>query len=561
MNSKSTNLSAILDRAAGRHPSRKALFCGERVFTFEQFARRADALASVLADEGAGQGVAVAMLHRNCHVVLEAYFAAARLGALFVPINIRLSDGETASILADSAARIFIVEPLFESRARLAVLALPEAARPRLILSRSPSARTTTPSARTTTPSARTTVASIQTPPFARDTLDNLIEAALGAPPPPVKGGLGDPAQLYYTSGTTGMPKGVVLTHGNVIAHAEAAATALELTERDVWLHAAPLFHLADAWATWAVTLRGGRHVLLGEFKAAEVFDTIEKQGVTITNLIPAMLGTLVNHPDASSRKLRSMRRILSGGAPMAIELLKRIEKLFPCEYVQTYGLTETSPYLTLSLLDDDLRTIPEDEQQRYRAMTGRPMKGVEVRVVDGAGRDVPRDGQTVGEIVARGSTVTPGYFNGPEETDAAFRDGWFHTGDLAHVEKRGFLTIVDRIKDVINSGGEQVYSTEVENALYAHHAVAEAAVFAIPDDRWGEAVRAAVALKGTIALKGERCPGGEELIAFCRERIASFKVPAAVDIVDALPRTGSGKIDKKALREPWWRGEEKEVH
>jgi len=186
--------------------------------------------------------------------------------------------------------------------------------------------------------------------------------------------------------------------------------------------------------------------------------------------------------------------------------------------------------------------------------MTGRPIRGVDVRVKDEKGRDVPRDGRTVGEIVARGPTVTPGYFKQPEETRRAFRGGWFHTGDLAHVEAEGFLTIVDRIKDVINTGGELVYSTEVENILFAHPAVREAAVFAVPDETWGESVRAAVAFqKGTTVDIGD-------LIAFCRGRLAPFKIPRSIDIVESLPRTGSGKIDKKSLREPFWRGKEKEV-
>jgi len=266
------------------------------------------------------------------------------------------------------------------------------------------------------------------------------------------------------------------------------------------------------------------------------------------------MLGDLVHYPQAEPAKLASMRRILSGGAPMALELLKKIEALFPCEYVQTYGLTETSPYLTLSLLGEEQCDLPADRRQQLRATTGRPMRGVELKVIDQEGRPVPRDGQTVGEIVVRGPTVTPGYFNRPEETARAFKEGWFHTGDLAHFLPEGYLNIVDRLKDVINTGGELVYSTEVENVLFTHPAVQQAAVIAVPDERWGEAVHAAVVLE-----PGRKCAPAD-LVAHCRVCLAAFKVPRAVDIMPELPRTGSGKIDKKALREPFWRDEEKQV-
>jgi len=238
----------------------------------------------------------------------------------------------------------------------------------------------------------------------------------------------------------------------------------------------------------------------------------------------------------------------------MALELLKKVEALFPCEYVQTYGLTETSPYLTLSLLTDKLRSLSPAEQQRYRATTGRPMLGVELRVVDETGVPVPWDGKTVGEIVVRGPTISPGYFRQSAATAAAHRDGWLHTGDLARVDPEGYLTIVDRLKDVINSGGELVYSTEVEHALFSHPDVQEAAVVALPDPRLGETVHA------EVVLKEDHSCTREDLLAHCREQLARFKVPRSLAIRESLPRTGSGKVDKKAIREPFWRGENKRV-
>ncbi len=521
------NLFAILDHAMANYPSRRAINCGAQSSTYAEFARRTRNLVNVLQELGIGPGGALAMLHRNCHLMLEAYFAAAAAGAFFVPLNTRLSPAEIAAIVKDSAASVLIAEPLFEDKARAALDEIAPAARPELVASYGPAA----------------------------DSIDSRIRNRSSRPfGGDFPAGGADPAQLYYTSGTTGVSKGVILTHANVASHAAAAIENLEITEKDVWLHAAPLFHLADAWATWAITWTGGCHVIVPEFDEDEVLHTIANEGVTITNLIPTMLNRLVRHGAADRQKLKSMRRIMSGGAPMALELLKKIEELFPCEYVQTYGLTETSPFLTLSLPTDSVRSLPAAEQQRYRAMTGRPMAGVEVKVVDASGRTVPNDGRTVGEIVARGPWVTPGYFKRPDETERAFRDGWFHTGDLAHVEAEGYLSIVDRIKDVINTGGEIVYSTEVENALFAHRAVRDVAVFAVPDREWGEAVMASVVLDpAATAHRGD-------LIDFCRDRLAAYKVPSRIDFVDELPKTGSGKIDKKALREPWWRGREKRI-
>jgi acyl-CoA synthetase (AMP-forming)/AMP-acid ligase II len=516
--SDAMNLISILSRAVDRHGERSAVACCGVDFSYAEFGWRVAGLAAALQKLGVGPGAPLAMLHRNCHRYLEAYFAAAALEAMFVPLNYRLGDAELAAILTDSEAGCLIAEARFLGRAQGALAELPPAARPRLIRAGG-----------------------------AKSDYESLIAAAEKAALPEPATAAERAAQLYYTSGSTGAPKGVILTHGNVASHSRAAIEELALSGRDTWLHAAPLFHLADAWATWAITWVGGRHVMLPDFEPELVFRAIAAEKVTVTNLVPTMLVGLVHHPDANAAALRSMRLILSGGAPMSLELLREVEALFPCEYVQTYGLTETSPYLTLSLLSDELRRLPPDDQRRYRAMTGRAMRDVELRVVDAEGEPVPMDGETVGEIVARGPTVSPGYFKRPEETEAAFRGGWLHTGDLATIDAEGYVLIVDRLKDVINSGGEKIHSIEVENALLSSAAVKEAAAIAVPDAKWGEAVLA------VVVPKAERSCGEEEIIAHCRERLASFKVPRRVLFLDALPRTGSGKIDKRALREPYW--------
>ncbi len=364
-----------------------------------------------------------------------------------------------------------------------------------------------------------------------------------------------DVAQIYYTSGTTGRPKGVMLSHRNVYTHALGTIAELHLTDRDVWIHVAPLFHLADGWATWAITWVGGTHVLVREFDPKRVFELIEREKVTLTNLIPTMLNLMVNHPEVKKYNYQSLRVLLSGGAPIAPEVVRKIVETFQCEYIQTYGMTETSPYLTLSILKEHLGKLSPEEQLRFKSKTGREFIGVQLRVVNDRGEEVKKDEKEVGEIIVKGDIVTRGYWKLPEETQKSIKDGWLYTGDMAVMDEEGYVTIVDRKKDMILTGGENVYSTEVENVLYLHPAVLECAVVGVPDPKWGEAVKAIVALKpGHKATE-------QEIVQFCKGQIAHYKAPKSIDFVEALPRTGSGKIHKKGLRDKYWEGYEKKVH
>jgi acyl-CoA synthetase (AMP-forming)/AMP-acid ligase II len=332
-----------------------------------------------------------------------------------------------------------------------------------------------------------------------------------------------------------------------VYAHALSTIAELHLSDEDVWLHAAPMFHLADAWATWAITWVGATHSFVKEFDPKDVLETIQRERVTISNMIPVMLNMLVNYPEVDTYDVSSLRVILSGGAPIAPEVVRKIMETFECDYIQTYGMTETSPYLTMSILKDHLKQLPENEQFKYKAATGRAVLGIGLRVVDEKGHEIKHDGKEVGEIVVKGDAVTRGYWGLPEETEKAIRDGWLYTGDLAVIDEEGYVNIVDRKKDMIVTGGENVYSTEVENVLYMHPAVLEAAVVGVPDPKWGEAVKAIVVLK-----KGHEATE-EEIIAFCRENIAHYKAPKSVDLINELPKTGSGKIYKKGLRDQYW--------
>jgi len=263
----------------------------------------------------------------------------------------------------------------------------------------------------------------------------------------------------------------------------------------------------------------------------------------------------MVNHPDAGKFDYSSLRVLLSGGAPIAPEVVRRIVKTFKCDYIQTYGMTETSPYLTLSILKEHLRQLPDEDQLRFKSKTGREFIGVELKVVNEQGEEIKKDEKEVGEIIVKGDIVTKGYWKLPDETKKSIKQGWLHTGDMAVIDEEGYVTIVDRKKDMILTGGENVYSTEVENILYMNPAILECAVVGVPDQKWGEAVKAIVVLK-----QGQRATE-QEIIQFCKERVAHYKAPKSIDFIGALPRTGSGKIHKKNLRDKYWEGFEKKVH
>jgi len=492
----------ILARAAAQPGARPAVIEGERTRSYAELAARVSARAAEWRARGLVPGERVAILDWNTGTFLESYFAAAHAGAILCPLNHRLAVPELLEILRDAEVRLLIAargfgEPVAELRPRAEGL---------------------------------------------RHVLWSEDEPAPGsAPPVPVAPD--DPAQLYYTSGTTGRSKGVVLTHRNVATHAEWAVRELALSATDRWGHFAPMFHLADAWATFALTLVGGLHVMQPRFEAEQTIATIERERVTLTNLVPTMLKRLVESPAARRARFASLRLVLSGGAPIAPALVRQVLDVLGCEYAQTYGMTETSPYLTLGLLPEALRRLPPEELLRLRARTGRPFGEIQLEVVDAADRPVPADDRTVGEIRVRGPTVTPGYWNRPEETAHALRGGWLYTGDLAVLDAHGLVNIVDRRKDMILSGGENVYSTEVEHALHEHPAVLEAAVFGLPDELYGESVNAAVVLRSGCTASAA------ELVAFCRAHIAGYKVPRTVEFLAELPKTGSGKISKHLLR------------
>ena len=510
----------ILEKAVSLYPDKEAVVSGEKRFTYEQFADRTYRLANSLRSMNIFKGDRVAILHQNSHEYLESYFALAQLGGILVPLNFRLSPKELAFILKDSGAGIMIASARFRDKVK-SILEM-ETFLSRIIWA-----------------GAGDIDKSLESFDY-----EDLIDSAQNSPPPIPLLYDDDIAHIYYTSGTTGHPKGVMLSHRNICVHALAAIAELKLDDHDNWIHIAPLFHLADAWATFAVTWVGGKHIMAPDFDPPLIFSLMREEDVTITNMIPTMLNMLINSPNVESLEFPALRTILSGGSPIAPEIVKKTMETFRCEYIQTYGMTETSPYLTVSILKKKLRELSAEERLNYKSKTGRPFIGTLLKVIRENGTEVKANNKEVGEIIVKGDIVTKGYWNRPEETSDTIKNGWLYTGDLAVIDKEGYVNIVDRKKDMIITGGENVYSIEVENILYSHPAVLEAAVIGIPDPKWGEAIKAVVVLKpGATAAE-------HEIIKYCKNYIAGYKTPKSVDFVSELPKTGSGKIYKKKIKE-----------
>jgi fatty-acyl-CoA synthase len=526
-------LTEMLRKAVRLYSYKRAIVCGNKAWSYSEFGERVNRLSQVLLSLGVEKGERVAILHRNCHRYLECYYGVMQIGAVLVPINYRLSPSDWLDIICDSGARLLIADSVF--RELVESVADSMGGKCGIIWANGGNASEMDQCSGTS--------------------YEGLLKSASPGSPPVVQIDGEDVAQIYYTSGTTGRGKGVVLSHRNVYIHALGTIAEFRLTDADVWIHAAPLFHLADGWATWSITWVGGVHVLVPEFREQAVLEAIEREGVTITNMVPTMLNSLVNYSEVGRYDYSSLRLLLSGGAPIAERLVERIVETFGCDYAQTYGMTETSPYLTVSILKDHLRGLSQEEQMRFRASTGREFITIELRVVNETREDVQPDGEEVGEIIVRGDSVTRGYWNLPEVTEEAFENGWLHTGDMAVIDAEGYVNIVDRKRDMIITGGENVYSVEVENVLYSHPAILEAAVIGVPDEKWGEAVKAVVVLK-----EGHEA-NEEEIIQFCKEKMAHFKAPKSVDFVPALPKTGSGKISKSVLREDYWKRRARKVH
>jgi fatty-acyl-CoA synthase len=516
----------FLRYAEQQFPRRTAVVCNQDRFSYAQFAERVGRLAGALRKKEIQPGDRVAFLSSNCHRLLEAYYGVLEAGAVLLPLNIRLAPSELSYILNDSGATILFVEKQLLGLAESFHKDIP-AVKTLCQLNGAPEASWLSP-----------------------DNYEALLEAATSYRADITSVDENSLAELFYTSGTSADPKGVMLTHRNIYLHAHNVCLGFQIENGAVELHTIPLFH-ANGWGVaHFLTLLGGKHVMIQRFETREVFRLIEKEGVHSCSLVPIMATALVNCPERHKYNLSSLRRIVIGGAASSATLIREVEQELGCECFSGYGLTETCPSLSISPMKLGLGW---EGEQRYagQAMTGYAFPGAELRVVDANDNDVARDGKTVGEIIARGDGVMEGYWRQPEASAEALRGGWFHTGDMATLNEEGYLLIVDRKKDIIVSGGENISSLELEKVILAHPAVLEAAVIPVPDEKWGEVPKALVVLKPDAAATES------ELIEFCRSHIAHYKCPRSFEFAASLPKTGTGKILKKDLRKKYWQGKD----
>jgi long-chain acyl-CoA synthetase len=494
-----------LRRATQVAADRPAVTCGEVSLTYAEMWDRCRRLAGALRTLGVEEGDRVGIVTANCHRYLEVYQAVPGAGMVLVPLNQRHTDAELRYALEDSGTKV-----LFAGRP---VDDLPDCV---------------------------TTVIEMG------DAYEALIA---GAPPADFPDHVGeeDLAGLFYTGGTTGTSKGVMLTHRNLVANAQHMQMCWPFSPEMRWLVVAPMFHLAGSIAVLSTVWNAGLHVMLPAFDPPKVLDLIESERVTVTLGVPSMLAAMNDEQLARPRDVSTLQMIAFGGAPSATETLRRTHQAFPtARLLHIYGATETAPIATSVLGMERLLDAPQARS------CGQPAVGVDVEI------RLPEGGRAavgeVGEVVVRGPNVMGAYWNKPEQTAAALTDGWYHTGDLGYMDDHAFVYLVDRAKDMIVSGGENVYSTEVEEVLYRHPAVLEAAVFGIPDERWGEAVHAVVVPRGDGA-------DPDELIAYCRDAIAGYKVPKRIELrAEPLPKSGAGKVLKRELRAPHWAGRESMV-
>jgi fatty-acyl-CoA synthase len=517
-----------LHRAVDLFPAKIGIVCGEQQFTYREFGERCERLGSALPEHGIERGDRVAYLSFNTHQLLEGYYGVVLAGAIVMPLNVRLSPLELKNILNHSGARMLLFEKDFAPLVEQLKPACPGIQRYIGIDGKDPNADLSYEELLDQGQPNRADIFSFD-------------ESSI--------------AELFYTSGSTGTPKGVALSHRTLYLHALAVANLYREPETLVDFHTIPLFH-ANGWGRpQASTMLGTKQIMIRRFDPVTVFRLIEAHRATDMALVPTMANALLNSTDLAKFDFSSMRHITLGGAASSPELIERMENAFHCEVYAGYGLTETAPLLTVASSKPGLSYASDAERHRHQSMAGWPVMGMELRVVDPEMNDVPRDMQTIGEIVTCGDHVMEGYFREPEATAAVMSGPWFHTGDMAVWDEETFIQIVDRKKEIIISGGENISSIEVERAIFAHPEVFECAVVAAPDERWGEIPAAIVVRKPGSTLTSD------QLIEFLQARLGKFKLPRIIAFSEEpLPKTGTGKIRKLVLREQFWQGKDKRV-
>lgn len=508
------NLSEILRHSVNLQQEKIAIQTETQALSYQAFGDYCHRMGCAMHSLGLERGDRIAFLDLNSLELAAAHFALPACGMVVLPLNHRLSKQELIGILEDAEPSALVYGPCFGE--------LVDEVRPDIPFVK----RTVCTASREGELDLPTVIQSATTIPLDEQHADDL-------------------ATLLYTSGTTGRPKGVKLSHGNTASTLATLLIELGLTSDDIGLMVAPLFHVAGCHTYMALIARGCTVHLLPGFEPQKTLDAIAESRATVTLLVPAMIGAMLQIENREGIDTSALRRVIYAGAPMPEELLRASIARFGNVFFQIYGLTETS-VLTCLRVEDHARPS-------LLSSAGREMYGCHLRLVDDAGQDVPIG--EIGRIIAKGDNVTSGYWNAPEETAASLEDGWFDTGDVAVRNEENFIYLKDRKKDMIVTGGENVYPVEIENVLHEHPGIMEAAVIGVPDNRWGERVIAMIHLRKGGAVSES------EIIAFCRDRLAGYKCPKQVVFTGPLPRTPSGKVKKNVLREPYWASFDRGVH
>jgi len=512
-----------LRRAVQVRPNGPSTVFRERRRTWDETGERIARLAGGIINLGLVKGGRAAILALNSDRYFEYLLAVPMAGAAVVPINIRLAAPEIAYILQDSGAEILFIDDRFAP--------MLDALKGQM-------------------PSVRHVVyLGDGAVPAGMHAYEDLLSTPPQAQP---LAGDDDLAGIFYTGGTTGKAKGVMLSHRNLVVNAANVIPTFGYDADSVYLHAGPMFHLADGASTLAVTIVGGVHAFVPAFDPADVLTAIQREKVTHGLLVPTMVNLLVNFPKIAEYDVSTLRRIAYGASPMPEAILRKALAMLPgVKFAQAYGMTEAAPLVTTL---DPRYTVLEGPDAKRAKSCGQAGPLVEVRIADAQDREVPRG--TVGEVQTRGDNIMLGYWKMPDLTAQALRGGWYHTGDAGYMDEDGFVYIVDRLKDMIITGGENVYSAEVENAIAALDGVAEVAVIGIPDETWGEAVHA------IVVPRAGRTVSEAQIVAHCHTLIAGYKCPRSVTIRnEPMPISGAGKILKTTLRAPFWAGHEKQVN
>jgi fatty-acyl-CoA synthase len=504
-------------RAVSLYGSKVGIVDGEKRFTYGEYNQRINRFANALTNLGVSQGDVVSFITYNSHQLLEAYYTVPQIEGILNPINIRLTHHEIEYILNHAETKVLCFHQDF-----LPLVADMRDQIPKVehfIIMESTNKPDWTQEFETLLEVAS---------PQAEIDLDGIDEDAV--------------IELFYTSGTTGPPKGVQITNRSLYIHTLTAIPGFRVSDHDTLLHVVPLFHVNGWGSPQFLTAVGGKHVMLRKVDFGEMLRLIEEEKVTKLLGVPTIFNGMLQHPDLKKYDLSSLEEVIIGGAPSPLSLIEALEKDIGCRAYVGYGLTETTPFIVIARPKPHLE-VDDKTRQSYQVKTGLPLVGVRIRVVDESGDDVPPDEKTIGEIVVRGNQVMKGYLKDPEGNEAVIVDGWFHTGDMAVVDEEGYITIVDRKKDVIISGGENISSVEIEKVIQDHPAVFEVVVIGVPDEKWGEVPKALIVLEPGMQVTEE------EIVSHVRKYLAGYKTPKSVEFRSEFPKGGTGKILKQDLR------------